>query len=531
MTVSFFYFIVYSIILIIITLFIFSLINRKKVDSLVDSFEYHYHFGIKNNDFLYSIRYLHSIITLQDFFRIDSSKHEYYLACIYFDLKDYESSFEYFKNSWIKFCQNKKFELEIHSKYMAILSMLFFNSKEEETSRQISFFISNLEKGIYSDINIFSLPHRNLSYETSLRMIRFLISEDIKEIEDDFNWFLDSGLSFYFIKEIYNEKDLLKKNIFKESAIQKIKQEIENWVNPLLKNKLESIKDQESVLNLPKFQMEEFTNEDKITSLDKLFKTSLDYHNSENYKKSLEFVAKLKYLAPFNAWLLKEQNKDIDYVATAKYWKEKFNRDVKRNARAYVIMKPFSPVEFVYDVNDTYGDPLPNDIKDFFVANGKIESNLIENLIKCCEKKDIKIEFREDLFKKEAGWVSHDELDNSKKIVINKNYSNEVQFSTFCHELAHLMLGHLGKFLNCQCEERSHLSKDIKEIEAETVSWLICERLNIKTNSDSYLFSYLQNNQKLLKEISIELILTTVGKIENIILKNECNVKKSSKSL
>ncbi len=73
--------------------------------------------------------------------------------------------------------------------------------------------------------------------------------------------------------------------------------------------------------------------------------------------------------------------------------------------------------------------------------------------------------------------------------------------------------------------------KDIKEIEAETVSWLICERLNIKTNSDSYLFSYLQNNQKLLKEISIELILTTVGKIENIILKNECNVKKSSKSL
>jgi len=185
---------------------------------------------------------------------------------------------------------------------------------------------------------------------------------------------------------------LLKKNIFKESAIQKIKQEIENWVNPLLKNKLESIKDQESVLNLPKFQMEEFTNEDKITSLDKLFKTSLDYHNSENYKKSLEFVAKLKYLAPFNAWLLKEQNKDIDYVATAKYWKEKFNRDVKRNARAYVIMKPFSPVEFVYDVNDTYGDPLPNDIKDFFVANGKIESNLIENLIKCCEKKDIKID-------------------------------------------------------------------------------------------------------------------------------------------
>lgn len=65
MTVSFFYFIVYRIIL-IITLFIFSLINRKKVDSLVDYFEYHYHFGIKNNDFLYYST-VHSIITLQDF--------------------------------------------------------------------------------------------------------------------------------------------------------------------------------------------------------------------------------------------------------------------------------------------------------------------------------------------------------------------------------------------------------------------------------------------------------------------------------
>lgn len=237
MTISFLHFTIYSIILIITTLFIFRLINRKKVDSLVDSFEYHYHFGIKNNDVLYSIRYLHSIITLQDFFRIDSSKHQYYLACIYFDLKDYESSFKYFKNSWIKFRQNKNSELEVHSKYMVILSELFFNSKEE-TSRQINFFISNLEKGLYSNINIFILPHRNLNYETSLRMIRFLISEDIKEIEDDFNWFLNSGFFFNFIKEIHDEKDLVKKNILKQSVIQKIKQDIETWVNPLFKNKL-----------------------------------------------------------------------------------------------------------------------------------------------------------------------------------------------------------------------------------------------------------------------------------------------------
>lgn len=144
---------------------------------------------IKNNDVLaLSIRYLHSIITLQDFFRIDSSKHEYYLACIYFDLKDYESSFEYFKNSWIKFRQNKNFELEVHCKYMIILSRLFSDSKEE-LLKQISFFILNLEKEIYSNITILSLPHSNLGYETSRRIIRFLISEDTNEIKDDFNWF------------------------------------------------------------------------------------------------------------------------------------------------------------------------------------------------------------------------------------------------------------------------------------------------------------------------------------------------------
>lgn len=47
--------------------------------------------------------------------------------------------------------------------------------------------------------------------------------------------------------------------------------------------------------------MEKLQNENKITSLDKLFKTYLDYHNSKLSNNKI----KLKYIAPFNVSVIK----------------------------------------------------------------------------------------------------------------------------------------------------------------------------------------------------------------------------------
>lgn len=267
------------------------------------------------------------------------------------------------------------------------------------------------------------------------------------------------------------------------------------------------------------------TYDDKLSSLDELFRRSKNYKNSKNYIEALKFVIKIKNVAPFNAWLLREQNLDITYVASANEWARKFNRAIKPKARAYVIMN-HTPVGFVYDISDTEGDELPKDLQSHFRAEGKLDDEIIKNIINCCSKKKIDVIFDNTLRESQAGRASHDKFNNTRKIYINKEHPKEVKFSTLCHEIAHLMLGHLGEFSDCQCKDRKDLDLATREIEAESVSWLVCDRLGIKTDADRYLNHHLEDNVTALQDISINNILITAGRIEAMALKKECKVKK-----
>lgn len=273
------------------------------------------------------------------------------------------------------------------------------------------------------------------------------------------------------------------------------------------------------------------TYDEKLSKLDELFKRTKNYKQSSNYIEALEFVSKLKNIAPFNAWLLRGQNPNLTYVATANEWAEKFDRAIKIKSNAYIVLKSFGPVDFVYDIKDTIGErDLPEDLQSHFRAKGDIKNNYILNIEQCCKKKKIQINYDDTIVElRHAGWAAHTNLQDTKIISINNDHSSEVKFSTLCHELAHLMLGHLGKFLNCECKERSNLSDEVMELEAESVSWLVCNRLGLSTDADKYLSNILEgaNSKMLLSEISIDNILTTAGRIESMALKKSCTIKKT----
>lgn len=271
------------------------------------------------------------------------------------------------------------------------------------------------------------------------------------------------------------------------------------------------------------------TLDEKINAVDQLFYRAQNYETSEEYIKSLEFIKKLKNLAPFNAWLLYQQNSDVTYVASADEWATKFNRVVKPKARAYIIMKAFGPVDFVFDIADTVGEELPKDIQAPYRADGVLPENILDSILKCCMKKNISVSYDLTLGIRSAGWASHDRLNQSQKITINASHSPEIQFSTLIHELAHLMLGHCGKFMHCECDDRSDvLCQSSKEIEAETVSWIICSRLGIKTDADRYLSNHIKNKEAL-RKISLQKVLTTSDRIESMIISKTCNKEKLHK--
>lgn len=76
--------------------------------------------------------------------------------------------------------------------------------------------------------------------------------------------------------------------------------------------------------------------------------------------------------------LLLMQKPGLSYVASAYDWRERFGRKPKEEARPLLILWPFGPVAFVYDVLDTEGKPLPEDAT-FFFAQGPIDKNQINS--------------------------------------------------------------------------------------------------------------------------------------------------------
>ena len=67
--------------------------------------------------------------------------------------------------------------------------------------------------------------------------------------------------------------------------------------------------------------------------------------------------------------------------------------------------------------------------------------------------------------------------------MLNSRHSPESRYATLVHELAHLYLGHLGTPSHHWWPDRARLVPEVKEFEAESVSYLVCGRAGIDTGN------------------------------------------------
>ena len=116
-------------------------------------------------------------------------------------------------------------------------------------------------------------------------------------------------------------------------------------------------------------------------SLDELFTLARRYKSSKTYKELLDFIAKFRFYAPFNAMLVHIQKPGAKYVAPPHRWLADYRRRIKPEAQPLVILQPMGPVMFVFDVSDTEPEkgapPLPPDVEHpFDVPPGHLETNV-----------------------------------------------------------------------------------------------------------------------------------------------------------
>lgn len=251
--------------------------------------------------------------------------------------------------------------------------------------------------------------------------------------------------------------------------------------------------------------------------LDQLLADSRLYHQSKDYQELLNFVARLRNFAPFNAMLLQVQKPGLSYAASARDWYERFGRGPKEGARPLLILWPFGPVALVYDVQDTDGKLLPNDVASFF-ATGAINEDQLRSFASLMARKNI-VWCWVDAGDQKAGSICVTKRSISNKeatlyrMCINRNHSTAVQFATVTHELGHLFLGHLGPDKTLNVPARSGLNYAQRELEAESVAYIVCKRNGVVSKSETYLSNYVKANTTV-DDVDLYHVMRAAGQVE-----------------
>jgi hypothetical protein len=252
------------------------------------------------------------------------------------------------------------------------------------------------------------------------------------------------------------------------------------------------------------------------STLDDLFQRSALYRNSAQFREAVEFTARFRQYAPYNNMLVKLQKPSCGFYATERDWKGKFERTVKEDARPMLILAPMHPVMLVYDLDDTEGKDLPEEIRNFAKAEGEWKPQALELALANAERDQILVQFKE-LGSQHGGFATTRLRDDSHKmrIVVHSGLDDKSRYSVLCHELAHIYLGHLGTDKDIWWPCRTNLTHQTVEIEAESVSAIVCTRAGLTTTAPAYLAMHLTEG-KVPSSVSLELIVKVAGKLEEV---------------
>ena len=231
--------------------------------------------------------------------------------------------------------------------------------------------------------------------------------------------------------------------------------------------------------------------------LEKLDNRIDEVKDSDEFKDMLRFLSKFHKYSYHNSILIHIQNQEATFVAGYKQWQTKFNRQVKKGEQGIAILAPFTykkkvteetedgdeketdktvtktyfrPV-YVFDIAQTEGPPPP-------IIDISLQDNLNELLQPLVEfttsKQEIKLKYK-PLSEHTSGYSA------GGLIVIDDNLNDTEKINVLLHELAHELLHYEGK---------DDLTREIKEMEAEAVSFVVLAHYKIESKSDKYLAMY-----------------------------------------
>ena len=265
----------------------------------------------------------------------------------------------------------------------------------------------------------------------------------------------------------------------------------------------------------------------------------------EKYRNYLRTMSRFHNYSLNNQALIHLQRPDATLVAGYNRWRDKFSRHVLRGEKGITIIAPtpykkkieqekldpdtklpildadgkivteekeieipmFRPVK-VFDYAQTDGKPLPERVASP-VANltGSVEN--YEAFMEALRRSSpVPVEFK-PLSADMDGYFSP----KSQSITLREGMSEVQTVSAAVHEIAHAKL---HNYALQQPEERRHKSRNTEEVEAESISFMVCAYFGIETGANS--FGYVATWSKNAELPEFRASLDTIGKTANGII-------------
>lgn len=275
--------------------------------------------------------------------------------------------------------------------------------------------------------------------------------------------------------------------------------------------------------------------------LDALFAGVKGYRSSTNFRALMYFCRHMKKLAPYNAMLAYIQRPGSKHLLNEGKWKKYFGRGIKPDARPILVLIPFGPLEYLFDVSDTYALPgsmyhdkdiekVIEELSAPYEAKGYIDNSQFQRLLMNLSSygiaynpsmvaarsycgKLMRLDKKEEYIEFKIG-ISSLKYPANFLLSVNSKASDAEKFASIIHELGHFFCRHIAA--PCTPKEwwkYRELDYNSKEFEAESISWLICARLGISSPSEKYLYEYLDSNSEIPSGTSIDMIFKTANDI------------------
>ncbi len=166
----------------------------------------------------------------------------------------------------------------------------------------------------------------------------------------------------------------------------------------------------------------------------------------------------------------------------------------------------------VFDVSDTEG----KDLNFHYEENSDNETVFNYEILRDILSKEFNFVVNE-IISKSHGHVLQNDPNN---IFISEASNNADKMIVLIHELTHLIL-------HVRSGKTSNMDKDVKEVEAEAVAYIIASFLNLEISfSEFYIKSFA--NDEIIKKIDFNSVCKFAGKLLNILNKNLVNLSKTA---